>query len=404
MKPLLAGSMILLSLVVQSADTGAASPEMPPIAKVQQPAPQRLALLIGISKYQQVTTNAWRQLHAHRDVTEMKRVLMKPQYGFQEEDIRVLEDRLATADRIRHAVKDFLIAKSKPGAVVILYFSGHGQQVLDQNGDELDGLDESIVPYDATDQRASEGAKFNIRDDEIAIWLRQLEAKLRGPSGKVDGSINVFLDSCFSGTATRGTLVERGRGWEEALDGPKPKVRAVSAVAGMKDRGLLDIDGDYLFLSALQSNQTAKEVGDMGLFTRALVGALERATDRTTYRELLGEVTVEVMSQVRNQIPQFEGNQDLRLFSGHVEPAQPYVPVIRAQPDQLTLPVGTLQLVSVGSIYSIYPAGSGPLSAGTKVGEAEVISISDTESQLRCTFHDCEKLPASAPASQRPRC
>jgi hypothetical protein len=34
----------------------------------------------------------------------------------------------------------------------ILYIfnsSGHGQQIQDDNGDELDGYDEALIPYDA---------------------------------------------------------------------------------------------------------------------------------------------------------------------------------------------------------------------------------------------------------------
>ena len=39
--------------------------------------------------------------------------------------------------------------KTKKGDIVYLHFSTHGQPVEDQNGDEEDGWDESIVPIDA---------------------------------------------------------------------------------------------------------------------------------------------------------------------------------------------------------------------------------------------------------------
>ena len=60
------------------------------------------------------------------------------------------------------------------GSVVFFHFSGHGQQVRDKNGDENDGLDESIVPGDAQDQSAEAGERTNIVDDELAGWLRTL--------------------------------------------------------------------------------------------------------------------------------------------------------------------------------------------------------------------------------------
>ena len=37
----------------------------------------------------------------------------------------------------------------KSGDIVYLHFSCHGQPVEDLDGDEKDGWDESIVPYDA---------------------------------------------------------------------------------------------------------------------------------------------------------------------------------------------------------------------------------------------------------------
>jgi hypothetical protein len=383
MKQVLFFSLGLLTAAIVPSRAGVTAPSSVPVAHVDQRSPLRLALLVGISKYRQVTTNAWPRLHAHKDVAEMKRVLMKPQYGFREEDILVLEDQAATAEGIRKAFKEHLITKARPGAVVVIHVSGHGQQVADQNGDELDGLDETIVPYDATDQSASEGATVNIRDDEIADWLSELQAKMRRPDGKVDGSINVFLDSCFSGTATRGTLVERGRGWDESLDGPKPAARVVAAASRVGTNSLRDAEGDYVFISASQSDQRAREVGGMGLFTRALVGALERATERTTYRDLLNEVSTEVMAEVRNQVPQLEGNPDLRLFSGTVQTAAAYVPVARVRGEHLTLPIGELHLVTPGSVYAIHRAGTEPLSDQTLLGEAEVISVNATESQLR---------------------
>ncbi len=385
--------MFSLACAALAASTKSTLPAFAAASPEQTHGIRRLALLIGISKYQQVTSNAWKQLHTRLDVAELRRVLLKPQYGFQDQDIRVLEDRAATAEGIRQAVKEHLIGKAAPGAIVILYFSGHGQQVHDQDGDEIDGLDESLVPYDATVQHESEAAKVNILDDEIATWLRQIEAKLRRPDGKVDGSINVILDSCYSGTATRGTLVERGRGWDEAFDGPKPPARGIGTATVQTDHGMREVDGDYFFLSASQSDQRAREVGDRGLFTRALISALERASDRTTYRTLLREVTAEVMAEVRDQIPQLEGNPDQRLFGGQVLPRPPYVPVTRVQGRRISLPIGSLQMVSVGSMYSIYRPGDDSPSEQTRLADSEVISVSDLESELRCPHEVlCEKL------------
>src|ERR687892_533321 len=42
-----------------------------------------------------------------------------------------------------------IIDASRPGDVVVFYFSGHGSQIRDRDGDELsDALDELLCPYD----------------------------------------------------------------------------------------------------------------------------------------------------------------------------------------------------------------------------------------------------------------
>ena len=79
--------------------------------------------------------------------------------------------------------------------MLVFHYSGHGQQITDDNGDEPDGYDETIVPYDAP-MRAEAGYRGDkhLRDDELARKLLALRAKV-GPTGNV-----VFaFDSCFSG-------------------------------------------------------------------------------------------------------------------------------------------------------------------------------------------------------------
>ncbi|MBU2266440.1 MAG: hypothetical protein KJ977_05305, partial [Candidatus Omnitrophica bacterium] len=72
------------------------------------------------------------------------------------------------------------------------------------DGDELDGLDESLVPSDYVSKR--DGSR-NIRDDEIARLLEDL-------SEKHPGNVTLTFDCCYSGTATRaGRMLVRGQSW-----------------------------------------------------------------------------------------------------------------------------------------------------------------------------------------------
>ena len=54
----------------------------------------------------------------------------------------------ATKDAIKQAFNR-LCEDTEPGDYVFLHFSCHGQQMMDLNGDEEDGLDEALIPYDA---------------------------------------------------------------------------------------------------------------------------------------------------------------------------------------------------------------------------------------------------------------
>lgn len=344
--------------------------------------PPRLALLVGISQYPQTGKNPWRPLHTHQEIEAIRKILIE-RHGFAKEDVLILEDAKASGPAIRDAFARHLINRAKQGAVVLFHFSGHGQQVLDRNGDELDGLDESIVPGDATDQSATTGEKSNILDDEFAGWLSQLGQRMRGAAGQVDGSIVLSFDSCFSGTMARGDLVERGRGWDEVLDGPRPATR--SGAVDLKSATLLDLDArDYMLLTATQSDQTAKERDGMGVYSRALVAALTRLPKEVSYRTLLHEVTVEVRKSVTNQTPDFEGNPARLLFGALMaQPGPAYLSLLDVQGDTLTLGAGTLHLVSMGSIYALHRAGEAPVGPGTLLGEAEVVKVEPTTSRLR---------------------
>lgn len=91
----------------------------------------------------------------------------------------------------------WLVAGAKPGDVLIFHYSGHGSQVVDIHGEleELDKKDETICPHDYA-------AAGMIEDDD----LRKIFSVL--PSGEPAVNLEVFLDSCHSGTGTRLILNE----------------------------------------------------------------------------------------------------------------------------------------------------------------------------------------------------
>ena len=81
-----------------------------------------------------------------------------------------------------------LIGGAAAGDVTVITYSGHGTYVPDNNGDEDDGLDEALCPYDI---QTGGGALI---DDEIHALFKARKAGVR---------IVLISDSCHSGTVTR---------------------------------------------------------------------------------------------------------------------------------------------------------------------------------------------------------
>ena len=103
------------------------------------------ALLIGISDYPQYSDNdaSWPVIHGANDIQLIKSILQKQ--GFS---ISTLMDNAATYKSI---IKNLASLKNKVnrGDIVYIHFSGHGQVVEDESGDEEDDWDEAFIPYDA---------------------------------------------------------------------------------------------------------------------------------------------------------------------------------------------------------------------------------------------------------------
>lgn len=109
-------------------------------------------------------------------------------HGFQEGNIEVLmDDGNHTSPTHANIIAAFarIVEASQSGDVVFTHYSGHGGKVKDQDGDEKDGYDETLIPLDY--QSAGQ-----IRDDTL---FKDLVGKLR--EGVFATSI---MDCCHSGS------------------------------------------------------------------------------------------------------------------------------------------------------------------------------------------------------------
>ena len=151
------------------------------------------ALLIGIGSYDRMATG-WGPTHGDRDVDLLLPVLQKR--GFT--DIVTLKNERARKSAVVQAFKD-LADRCAAGDKVYIHFSGHGQLVVDANGDEgtPKPYDEALVLYDAgRDSRKLGGAydgRNHLIDDEIAPLLSAIKKKI----GR-KGEIFFAADACYS--------------------------------------------------------------------------------------------------------------------------------------------------------------------------------------------------------------
>lgn len=100
------------------------------------------ALLVGINAYREMPLRG-----CVNDVKDMQAVL-RELYQFENENLRVLTDKEATRQGIIDGL-NWLAEGGGEEAVRVFHYAGHGHYVPDEEGgDEPDGADEALVPYD----------------------------------------------------------------------------------------------------------------------------------------------------------------------------------------------------------------------------------------------------------------
>jgi len=293
------------------------------------------AFLVGINAYASAPLYG-----CVNDVKAMKDVL-KSLYGFSEDNIRLLTDKEATSKAIVEGL-GWLAEENEEKSVRVFHYAGHGHFVPDASGDEPDGADEALVPYD---QKKSS----YLIDDE----LKKMYADFPATS-----NLTLVMDCCHAGSNNRGpndeinyrfippTYVER-----KAIAAAKKKfheaqrafvMKEVNAFAKVRGRDVAfeqRIDaamqkfqkmrfGDVrtsesnVLLAACQSDQQAADAkigrNFNGAFTCYLVKTLREANGRISYRKLIESVGKELDAHRFVQVPQLEcieGRDRATVFS-----------------------------------------------------------------------------------------
>ncbi len=290
-------------------------------------AQSKVALIVAIGNYE--PNGGWSSISSQNDIPLIKAALIKQ--GFADKDILVLSDAAATKDGIMNAIKTHLIGKSAKDGIAVFHYSGHGQQIMDNNGDEIDGYDEALVAYNAK-VRYQPGVYIgqnHIRDEELGEQMDVLRTKI-GPKGNV----MVILDACHSGTGTRGGGKHRGtdkplesEGYAQTVKDKKADNNAVSSNPSGSDK-MAPMVGFFGASPHELNYETEDENGKgVGSLSYAFSRVFANADKNSTYRGLFDKIKVEMSGFAPRQTPQAEGDLDYTILGGKIVGKQDYFKV-----------------------------------------------------------------------------
>jgi metacaspase-1 len=345
-------------------------------------------LIVAIGDYPESgQTPDWRDISSVNDIPLVRSALIKQ--GFTSNNVAVIKDEEATKIGIVNAIQA-LTKSSNKGDIVIIHFSSHGQQIQDDNGDELDGYDEAIVPYGAPPSFEN-GYDFSLhlRDDELEELLFDLRKKV-GPTGDVI----LFADACHSGTVTRGEEISRGGMPPMHQPGYKP-------TRGSGDEGVLGSNNDdkrdlsqlapLIVISGSQAAKVNHEHNGAGSLSTAISRSVDKINLSTTYRGFFAQIVKEMSLLAPGQKPVIEGNIDRAMFAGKVIEQEPFYKSYKIKDNKAFLYGGKLNGIFEGASIAAYPIGTTSIKNSTPIASGTAINAEGTW----CKVELDKELPGS---------
>lgn len=256
------------------------------------------ALVIGIDRYAAVPG-----LHGCRHDAEAARAVLAARTEPGSLHTVELYDAEATRQAVIDGIRQHL-GRAGSGDTAILWYAGHGSQAPvppELWPTEPSGLLQTLV---CADSRS--GDVPDLYDKELFVLLDQVAARA--------GHVAVVLDSCHSGGAVRGATparTEQARLVDPATRTPRPEQLIPElrhSWAAVPDRSRV------VALTACRADQLAAELPlegarVRGVFSWALLRALDELGPRATYRELLAAARCAVEDTVLWQVPQLAGDE-----------------------------------------------------------------------------------------------
>lgn len=356
-------------------------------------AQMKRALVVAIGEYKDHGPGkSWSSISSINDTAYILPALRRQ--GFARQNTRLLLNDQATMSGIRSAFEG-LVQDAGVGDVVTIHISAHGAQIEDDNGDEIDGLDETIVCYDAQLPPRTATTDFEtlqqdyFRDDEFGDYMQRLRKKLGAT-----GDIVVFMDNCHSGSGTRGTAIVRGGApplVSSRFDAGRHRTQDEGVFQEPVARGGVDNLASYVVISASRAEELNYETRDeegrgVGTLTLAVSKALENLTSGTTYRNFYAQVQAVVNQRAVRQNPVVEGTGlDRELFGGNLIQQAPYFEVSRIAPSGTDIEIrgGLLNGLTDSAVVAIYPSGTASMNDGKFMVEGVVTRASNFSATVK---------------------
>ena len=308
------------------------------------------ALLIGIQNY-----NYSKYIHSLKgpknDIELTQHVLVE-RFGFQNRDFIIIKDKQATHSGIERAFKN-LIRRVKRNDFVYIFYSGHGSQTTDFNGDEDNGKDQTWLSYGARSSSWSKNKNnYDVLDDEINTWLAKIYAKT--------DQVVFVSDSCHSATVDRGRTLVRA-----VKEDKRRHLFAKRPYQRITHRGIS--------IGAAGDNESAidfpiKNDKYYGLFNWYWLQNLNIAQAGDTWNDVFKRTYAQVTRERGiMQHPQFEGNRQLKILDNGFTALPSTIRVIFAYRNWVKIEAGSVAGITKGSVYRLYKKSQIPRLIITKV-------------------------------------
>ena len=183
-----------------------------------------------------------------------------------------------TRDNILSNFRNFL-SSSKSNDFLFFGFSGHGSQIRDTNGDEIDRIDETIVGSDLQ----------NVKDDELKqIIMDNLKPNV---------TLFCVFDSCHSSTV---------------LDLKYQYLDSLNYNSFYENDSNLETNGNVIMISGCMDSQTSDDANISGVFRGAMLWSFLDTINKNSsisYVDLLTNMRETLKKSTYSQIPQLSSGK-----------------------------------------------------------------------------------------------